>query len=379
MLHQGVGVGRFVGEVVALQQLAVVFAYHALDVAALQAGVGGQQLSVAGVGHEIGADVAGHGELVVEFEDAGLRLLVLRHIHGGCGAYVGDEVGALVAGDVGVDVAQLVLDDPETVVDEVGGGDGYLVFVVYPVFVIDVYQCLEHVVGALGGLVGNGELDYGAVFSGHGHLQAGVVRVACGGEGVFMYHQLYFGTLGVGGRGGDDDGAAGGGDGAVEASGVFLVGLAVGGDEVLDGDMAGGVYLQGEGEGAFRGVAVDGDTHGKVGAVGHLIVEATVLDVIDIKAEATHHFLHEVLGLEVVDLVLEVGVGLEEAHVGEFVGAYGVAFGFVLDQYLGTAAVDVGCAQQPQVGGTDADGDGEYDPRPVAQGHKEDVKNGYRA
>ena len=175
LLHQGVGVGRFVGKVVALQQLAVVFAYHALDVAALQAGVGGQQLSVAGVGHEVRADVAGHGELVVELEDAGLRLLVLRHIHGGCGAYVGDEVGALVAGDVGVDVAELVLDDAEAVVDEVGGGDGYLVFVVYPVFVIYVYQCLEHVVGALGGLVGNGELYDGAVFSGHGHLQAGVV------------------------------------------------------------------------------------------------------------------------------------------------------------------------------------------------------------
>ena len=165
----------------------------------------------------------------------------------------------------------------------------------------------------------------------------------------------------------------------MEASGVFLVGLAVGGDEVLDGDMAGGVYLQGEGEGAFRGVAVDGDTHGQVGAVCHFVVEAAVLEVIDVKAEATHHFLHEVFGLEVVDLVLKVGVGLEEAHVGEFVGAYGVAFGFVLDQNLGAAAVDVGGAQQMNIRYADTQHDGEDDPWPVAQGHEDDVKNGYRA
>lgn len=106
-------------------------------------------------------------------------------------------------------------------------------------------------------------------------------------------------------------------------------------------------------------------------------MEAAVPVVVHVKPEPLHHLLYQVLGLEVVDLVLKVGLGLEQPHVGELVGANGVALALVLDQDLGRAAVDIGRAEQPEVCHAYAYGHGQEYPGPVAQGHEDDVEDRY--
>ena len=62
-------------------------------------------------------------------------------------------MGRLIRGNVGIHVAELALDYGQTVLDEFGGGNGNLVLVADPVFIVHVDKRLEEILGALGAYV----------------------------------------------------------------------------------------------------------------------------------------------------------------------------------------------------------------------------------
>ncbi|CDB10186.1 unknown [Bacteroides sp. CAG:633] len=148
--YQRVGLATVGYQIVAAQLQGVVLGNLLLDAGVLDAGVGGKQLVAAGSTGEVAADVAGHGQLGVQGLDLGIGFAALGHVHAGGSLYVGQQVLALVGGDVFVDIAQFALDDAQTFVDEHGGADGNLVLVFHPVFVVDGDQRVEHVFGTLG-------------------------------------------------------------------------------------------------------------------------------------------------------------------------------------------------------------------------------------
>ena len=75
------------------------------------------------------------------------------------GLYVGQQVAALERGDVLVYISQFPLDDAQTLGDEMGSGDGHLVFVLHPVLAVYGDDGVQHVLGALGELVLVGQVD----------------------------------------------------------------------------------------------------------------------------------------------------------------------------------------------------------------------------
>ena len=105
------------------------------------------------------ADEAGHGQLVVERVDLDVGLVGVGHVHAGGGFDVRDEVAALERGDVAVDVPQLMLDDIEALIDELGGADGNLVLVFHPVLVVDGDDGVEDVLSTLRIDIVIGEVD----------------------------------------------------------------------------------------------------------------------------------------------------------------------------------------------------------------------------
>lgn len=158
--HEGVGLAAVGREVVALELEAVVVGYLPLYARALYARIGGQQLVLGSVAHEVVAHIARHRELGAEFEYPGAGLAALGHVHAGRGLHVGKQVLALVGRDVLVHAAELTLYHREPLVDEHRGAHGYLVLVLDPVLVVDGYQRVQHVLGPLGAHVVERETDY---------------------------------------------------------------------------------------------------------------------------------------------------------------------------------------------------------------------------
>ena len=138
-------------EAVALQQFAVVLANLCGDARIVYAGIGGKQLGTVTLVRQVVAYIACHVDLVVQFLDGGIGLAGLRHVHTGGGLYIGQQMLALVGGDVIVHVTQFALDHTEAAVNELRGTNGYLVLVPHPVLVIDSYQGVQHVFRPLGG------------------------------------------------------------------------------------------------------------------------------------------------------------------------------------------------------------------------------------
>ena len=145
---EGVFLTAVGGEAVAPQHGRVVFPDLPFDGGAVDTRVGGQQLVLHRLVDEHVADIAGDGDLVVDLEDAVGGGGVLREVDVRHRIHVGQQVLALVGRDVLVDVAQLLLDEAETVVDEEGGAHHDLVLVLEPVVVVDRDQHVEEVVGA---------------------------------------------------------------------------------------------------------------------------------------------------------------------------------------------------------------------------------------
>ena len=125
----------------------------ALDIEVLKAGVSGKNVEGVGRVGEVGADIVGHREAVVEAGHligclGGAVEIELRGLFD-----VGHHMGRLIRGNVGIHVTELALDYGQTVLDEFGCGNGNLVLVADPVFIVHVDKSLEEILGALGAYV----------------------------------------------------------------------------------------------------------------------------------------------------------------------------------------------------------------------------------
>ena len=364
-------------EVVALELHGVVLADLLLDVAALQAGVGRQELAPVARGGHVVADVAGHGELRVQVEYLRAGLAALAHVEAGCGLHVGKQVGALVGGDVLVDVAELLLDDAEALVDEHGGAHGDLVLVLDPVLVVDGDQGVEHVLGALGVDVLEREVDDRGVLAVEGGREARGVGGRGPGDGGArdVDGQPRGGPVAAGGldehpacRGRDGDAGRGG-----EAfRGVLL--LAVAG-EAGEPPLPAALGVHHHRGGLVVLQVEEGHLHGQLAPVEHAAVEVALGGVVHVEVQPLDHVEHDGGRLHGDELVVDVRVGLEDVDVAQHAGGVGdgLPLGVGLDQDGGRAGVDG--RRGEQVGGrrAEAGGQREGEPLPVGQAEAQEL------
>ena len=377
VLDEVVLLGAALGQAVALELRGVVLVDLGLDVALLQARVGGQQ-GAAGVA-DVGGEVAGDGQLVGQVLDALAGLGAQLHIQPGGGADVGQALLALVGGDGLVHVAEFVLDHAQAVGDELVGGGGDLVLVLDPDLVVDVDHRVEDLGGALGVDVLDGQVDHGGVLvgQGRGHLGEVAARGAVEAAARHVDGALERGGLGVAG-GHQRHAAQRRGERVAHGAGdaLALAGLVISLDEVAQLDLAGA----GGREVQARGLAVaevqELQAQRQAVAVEGAVVEEGVLLVVGLEVQAFDDLEHQVGRLEVDDLVVDVDLDLAEAQVGEgrgHVAGDGLALGVLLDEHGGGAGVDRRGLEDVERGGQQAERQREHEPLPVRDAHPPDL------
>ena len=342
--HEGVGLAAVGHEVVALELEAVVVGDLLLDAGALYAGVGGQQLVLPCVAGEVVAHVARHRQLGAELEYAGAGLAALAHVHAGRGLHVGKQVLALVGRDVLVHDAQLMLYHREALVDEHRGAHGYLVLVLDPVLVVDGYQRVEHVLGPLGAHVLDGEVDdRGLVvvepdhevlrICGRGRLDAALAHADHALEGLLRGNR----------RAHDADAAYRGRSERIVARGHAAGNLLAVERELAKAQSAVVIGADRERGSDIVAEVLEDHLEGPGGAVEHLVVEAALGAVAYVQLKPPDHVHHHCGRLQRLHLVVDVGVGAEEAEVAHHSGrvAEGAASAaLLLDEQRGRAGVD---------------------------------------
>ena len=375
--HEGVGLAAVGHEVVALELEAVVVGDLLLYAGALYAGVGGQQLVLPGVAGEVVAHVARHRQLGAELEYAGAGLAALAHVHACRGLHVGKQVLALVGRDVLVHDAQLMLYHREALVDEHRGAHGYLVLVLDPVFVVDGYQRVEHVLGPLGAHVVDGEVDdRGLVvvepdhevlrICGRGRLDAALAHADHTLEGF------------VGGNRGahDADAAYRGRSERIVARGHAAGDLLAVERELAEAQSAVVIGADRErGSGVVAEVLED-HLEGPGGTVEHLVMEAALGAVAYVQLKPPDHVHHHCGRLQRLHLVVDVGVGPEEAEVAHH--SRGVAEGaasaaILLYEERGRAGIDRRGPENVDRGNTEHQHHRYCEPPPSAEAQVEEV------
>ncbi len=373
LFHQGVALATLGDQAVALQQLGIVSGDLAVEVLAAEAVVEGEQLIAVALAAEVVADIPGHVHLVVELGDAEVGTLGLGHVHAYGSFYIGQHVLTLVGGDVIVYIAQLVLDDVQSVIDEHGGADGHLVAVFHPALVIHGDEGVEHILGTLDVEVDHREgQDAGAVVIPTDGEGAGIASGRGAQRGVADVDGLLEAFV-VGLGGGDYQGAQRGAHGVVDGALDLGIGLLAAPGKVEGGVMAVAMQLQGE-----RGVLViqqigQADADGQRGAVEGGALEVGVGLIVVVESKAGDDFGHQFGGLQDAYLIADVDVGLEHAQVGELFHAAGAAFGIVLDEDGGGAGEHGRGGHQIEGGQAEAYHEGKQEPFPPGQTEIEDV------
>ena len=75
-------------------------------------------------------------------------------------------------------------------------------------------------------------------------------------------------------------------------------------------------------------------------SVEDIVVEPAVSDIVHVEIEALDHLGHEGLGAEGLDLVVNVGIGVEQAELRDLgIGGYGLPAGIGLYLYLGGTGI----------------------------------------
>ena len=234
-----------------------------------------------------------HLELVVEGQYLVVDLVALLHVHARSGADIGDEVLALVLGDVAVDGGEFLLDDLETVVDEHRGREGDLVLVLYPVLVVDVDEGVEDVLSpGYRDVVVRKDNDVGVLLAeGRGELR----RVLREGSVHGRAADAYLGILLLGivvDAGGYDDISDGGGKGVSHSSGNLLPELVLTLNEVTQGDVSVLGDVEGESRGLDVGQTVNRDGYRESASVKEDRMEPSFLLVGHVKTETVDDLHH---------------------------------------------------------------------------------------
>ena len=381
VLHQRVARRTVKGQAVALEELLVVVGYLLLDGGVADARVGRQELiGILLVGDEA-VYVAGYVELVAQIDQHGVGAAGLLHIYLRGSRHIGNEVVALVGGDGVVHAAQLLLDDIEALVNEVGSADGYLVLVLDPALIVDIDKGIEEVLGPLCGDVLIGEIDDGGLLVLEHSVETVAVVLHGGDHGAAVNLQLdRLAALVIALH-----------QHAAERSGDKLVqvALVVGFSRrlavvfaVAERHFAGGVHL--ELEAAVVGIAQPHDRHPhrQVLAVESLVVECAALEIVHIQMQAADSLEHYLGRLDGRKLIVDIRLGGEQSQVGEDVHVGGDAPAVVvvvLDEDRRRACIDGSRAQQVDDTQEKAARHGDGEPFPVGQAKPVDVLERHRA
>lgn len=303
-LYDGVCFGAFVLEAVALELDGVVLRDLALDRLVVDAEVGGNKVvGASGVG-EVLLNEEGDAQLGVVLQGVGAVAGRLAHVARGHRADVDDLVVAAVGFEFGFDAAEFAADDLEAFVDECGGVDGHLVFIVDRLFVVDLNDGVEQGDVELGRAGGDGDVDDCTVL--FLLTDAEVAGDAVDGGHLGELDDVDFAAEPRGGNVG-----CGAHDGGVALDFIGFVvcerrgrGVAVG----IDEDEAGGGGVDGDESEAERLLGVDvgeGDFDG-CAAVDVDVAEADGGGVKDVGASASYDLLEQTLRLELEDFVGDV-------------------------------------------------------------------------
>lgn len=370
--HQGVPLAAVGHQVVALELQAVVFRNLALDVGALQPRIGRQQLVAAGGGGEVVADVAGHGELGVQGQDLRLGLAALRHVELRGRLHVGQQVLAFESRNVFIHMSQFAFDHAQAVVDKQGSTDRNLVLVLDPVLVIHGNQGIQHLLRPLDAGIPEAQVDYGGLLVVQGHAQS---RGVAGNRRIHRrsgYRQRLGRLLpgeAVLARA-DNHLAQGGHKGIIQRPHHGAVQrLAIAGKlRQLHALRTDGLHH--ERGGFVVGQPGKGDRQGQVPPVADPGVETALSGIVHVQVQALHHVVHDGRRAQRNQLVIDVGAGLEQAHVGKrgsHVARKRLSLGFLLDEEGGGTGIDRRGLQQVNHGNAQADGQGKDKPFPPGQ------------
>ena len=384
VLDQVVFLGAAFHQAVALEEGRIVLVDDVCDVGLLEAGVGREEFAT-GV-TDIGEDVPGNGNLVVDFRNLLAGLHGELHVHAGGCTEVRHAVAALEVRDAAVHVAQFFLDDAETLGDELVGAGGNEVLVLDPLLIVHVHEHVEHIYGTLGVHVIHGEVDHRGVFVGQGYGEAGQVGA---GRAVIpaAAHKKVFLPFTAEVRVGFKDDAAGHRLDGVSESGrnfvlVFMALIA----ETLEGNL---VFFSGnDGEGYSVIVAEVQEVYrdGQAGAVKGALVktvsgreETAIEGIVGFQMQAFHYLRHHVRRGETDDFVAHVHAGHTQCHVGKVgrdVSDGAVLLGVFLDEDGRLTGVHRRSLEDIDRGNEKAQEDGAHKPRPAGHAHGPEFTDG---
>ena len=146
-----------------------------------------------------------HIYLIVQFPDFGIGLVGLGHIHVCRHLYIRQQMLAFERGDVIIHIAKLSFNHPQTFVDEHGGADRNLIFVSYPVLVVNGYQGVKHIFCPLGGYILERQCDNVGLLVVLGYIQAGGTVGRCCRQRLAAYINYLFRFIRIGSRRSDDN------------------------------------------------------------------------------------------------------------------------------------------------------------------------------
>ena len=338
ILDQHVVLTGVLDEVVPLDELAVIFIDPGLKSGIGYAHIRRQGLVVAALIGDVVLDITGHVELVVQLLHLLVDDSVLLHVHVGGGSHVGDHVGRLVSGDVGIDIGELTLDHIKTVIDELGGRPRKEVFVLDPLDVVDGDQGADDVLSPLGGDIIDTDGDHVSHLIGLGdsEMLAEKADSALPGRTSDIYVKVVT-LLRIAGSLGHQDPSERGRESVAKITlDRITVELVLGSLKIRKGDLA--VLLERDTELGFLVVRMvkqlshdrkSGPVEGDVVATAGILVVHVELQVLD-------DISHDVGRTEGAELIVNVGSGHEHAHVGKLARVVdGAATRIGLDLYLG--------------------------------------------
>lgn len=360
-LHHGVAVAAIADELVAAQFDGVVLVYLVLDVHVTDARVGRNQVDLFLRVGEVLLDVAGQPQLGLQLLGIGTVLLRLAHIHACRGGNVHHAVLALERFEVGLHITQLLTDDDEALVDEVGRVDRHLVLVSDGLFVIDGDEHVEHIFGQDGRTVFQRQGEDGGFVLLLPYAQASLVAGHHGIQRQLLHRQLTaYPRLAVEVGGGNHHPSAPQGEGVVHLHGEALLVFFAG----QVGEQHRAVVLGHQPESdvtALRGIG-KADLHGRL-RIEFVAAQPVLHTVTDVGMQPLHHLSHQSLGAELENLVGHVHL-VDEVVVTVQPCCGGLVRG-VLDDDRGRAEIDQRRAGILHIGQPPEQQHGAEKPRPL--------------
>ena len=312
-----------------------------------------QAVGIGWVGDE-GAQVADHVDLCLQVDDLLVGGLLAGHGLSADDITADHGIGTEVVSKIVLDLGELLLDDLQTVADELVGGNDGLVAVLHPLLVIDGDDGAEDIVGTEVGHVVAADIDDARRIllrcgGDAGPVIAGGCAVADAADEDLVLHALAEALSGT-----DGDGAQGRPGLLADAQGRLAVEVLLAQHHVGEGGRAVAVETEAAGGGVPVGEVVELDLGREGGPIEGTVLEEALAVVVDIEVEAAHHLGDDGGGVDGDDLVGDLGADIAHAHLLEDLQLV-APLSAVLDEDGGDAGVDLGGGKEVKGSRTQAD------------------------